>query len=107
MAKFYGEIGYSQTVLIRPGVSEEVITERSYYGDVLRDAINVRLSDEVLPEFSTGNSFSILADPYAYENMDAMRYLRWNGVLWLIKQVEVREHRLIVRIGGVYNGPKA
>ena len=36
-AKFYGEIGYGETVETSPGVYEDIIVERKYYGDVIRN----------------------------------------------------------------------
>lgn len=105
MAKFYGEIGFGAPVEVQPGIYEDVIVERPYYGDVVRDALDVRQSGEVHDSLRTGNSFSILADAYAENHISAMRYLRWSGALWLIRQVEVKRPRLLIRIGGVYNGP--
>lgn len=108
MAKFYGVIGYSEeTIQISPGVWDDVIVERKYYGDLIREVMDARLSDEVLPDISISNSFSIIADAYAYEHFFAMKYIKWAGVYWTIRQVEVRSPRLLLRVGGVYNGPKA
>lgn len=107
MAKFYGSIGFGESVETSPGVWEDVIVEKPYYGDVIRDTLEVETSDKILNDIRTGNSFSIVADPYAQNNFFAMRYIQWAGTLWYIKQVEVRSPRLIIRIGGVYNGPTA
>lgn len=108
MAKFYGEIGFGSTKEVADGVWEDDIVERSYYGDVVRDTLEVREGSEVHSDLRTGNSFSIVADGYATDNFFAMRYIRWAGTLWDIRQVEVRSRaRLQIRIGGVYNGPTA
>ena len=37
MAKFYGKIGYIKTAETRPGIWEEQSTERSYFGDTIRN----------------------------------------------------------------------
>ena len=37
MAKWYGVIGYAETVEIRPGVWKDQITERTYSGDLIRN----------------------------------------------------------------------
>ena len=34
-----------------------------------------------------------------------MRYVHWMGALWEVNSVEVLNPRLILTIGGVYNGP--
>lgn len=107
MAKFYGEIGYGETVEVRPGVYEDRITEYSYSGDVVRNSRQLENGDKVNNDISVGNSISILADAYASEHFFAMRYIRWAGAYWIITDVDVQRPRLTLRLGGVYNGPKA
>lgn len=107
MAKFYGRIGYGESVETVPGVWVDVITERKYFGDVTRNTRSLQESDKINNDLSVGNSISIVADPYAYEHFFAMRYIEWAGALWVISDVEVQRPRLILRLGGVYNGPKA
>lgn len=107
MAKFYGEVGYAETQEISPGVWDDVITERNYYGDVIRNTVSSKDGELVNNDLTISNSFSILADAYAYEHFFAMRYIKWMGAHWSISEVEVKSPRLILRIGGVYNGPTA
>lgn len=107
MAKFYGVIGYSETIETAPGVWTEGVTERNYYGDVIRNTRNLQSSGEVNDNITINNIFSIIADPYAYQNFHAMRYLNWMGTSWKISSVEVQSPRLLLTIGGVYNGDKA
>lgn len=104
MAKFYGEIGYGIPVEARPGVWQDVIVEHKYFGDVLRNSRQLDNGDKVNNDLSVGNSISIVADPYAREHFFAMRYIRWAGTLWVISNVDVQIPRLILRLGGVYNG---
>lgn len=105
MAKFFGVVGYGETVDIRPGVSEEVITEYAYRGDVLRNARRLQDENKVLDDITVTNSISIVADEFAHEHIYAMRYVKWNGLRWRVTDVEVQRPRLILRLGGVYNGP--
>ena len=107
MAKFYGEIGYGHTEETVPGVHRDVITEKKYYGDVVRNSRRLMEGEKVNDDLSVGNSISIVADAYANEHFFAMRYIRWAGVLWTISDVEVQTPRLLLRLGGVYNGPVA
>ena len=107
MAKFYGAIGYAQTLETAPGVWEDVITERKYYGDVLRNTRQLTSGESSNNDISINNSFSILADAYAHEHFFAIRYLRWAGAVWTVTDVEVQRPRLILRIGGLHNGPTA
>lgn len=105
MAKYYGKIGYAKTVEVTPGVWEEKIVEREYYGDVIR--MNRRLqtvSDKVLDDITISNQFSIVSDPYACENIFAMRYIEFMGTKWKISDVEVQYPRLLLSVGGLYHG---
>lgn len=107
MARFAGAIGFSGgTVETVPGVwKEQPIVERNYYGDVIRNARQLDNSQTVNPDLSVNNSISIVADPYANENFFAIRYAVWMGKRWTISNVTVQRPRLILELGGVYNGP--
>jgi hypothetical protein len=107
MAKFYGEVGYGTTVEtpVGSGVWVDQITEKSYFGDVIRNTRQLQQGDKVNDDISVANSISIVADPYANQNIFAMRYIRWMGTLWVITDVDVQSPRLLLRLGGAYNGP--
>lgn len=107
MAKFFGEIGFGETVKTAPGVWEDVITERKYRGDVVRNVRSLEVGEKVNSDISVDNSLSIIADQYANDHIFAIRYVRWAGSLWIVSNVEVQRPRLILRLGGVYNGPRA
>jgi len=105
MARFYGPIGYAESTETVPGVWKDLITEVNYYGDVVRNTRKLEEGEKLNNDISIGNSFSILADAYAYEHIFAMRYIKWSGQLWTVKKVDVQSPRLILLIGGLYNGP--
>lgn len=104
MAKFYGEVGFGITVDTRPGVSEVVIQEFPYYGDVLTNSRSLSQGENLNDDLSLNNSLSIVADPFANQHYFAIRYVRWMGSLWSVTTVEVKAPRLILRVGGVYHG---
>lgn len=104
MAKFYGVIGYAETVETKPGVWKEQITERSYYGELVRNARRLQTSETLNDNVNVANEISIVADPFANENFHAMRYVEFMGAKWKISNVEVQYPRLILTVGGVYNG---
>ena len=106
MARFFGRVGYGQTVESAPGVFRDEITEREYYGDVVRNTRKLLEGENLNYDLTVGNSISIVADAYANQHFFAMRYVEWAGTLWSIQEVEVQSPRLILRLGGVYNGPK-
>lgn len=107
MAKFRGKVGYGASVEGANGVFEDVITEFVYSGDVLRNTRRLREGEKVNDDLSVGNSISIVADAYANEHFFAIRYVEWAGSLWKVTEVEVQRPRLLLRLGGVYNGPVA
>lgn len=104
MAKFYGIIGYVNSVEIRPGAWKEQVTERTYYGDVTRNSRRLQSSDKVNDDVVINNEISIVADPYAINNFHSMRYVEFMGAKWKVSNVEVKYPRLILTLGGLYNG---
>jgi hypothetical protein len=104
MAKFYGAIGYADTVETKPGVWKEGITERNYCGDIVQNSRRLQTSDKVNDDINISNEISIIADPYAYHNFCSMRYAEFMGTKWKITNVTVAYPRLILTLGGVYNG---
>jgi hypothetical protein len=107
MAKFYGEIGYAESSETAPGVWTDVITERNYFGDEIKNTRRLEAGEGLNDNLVINNTISIIADPFAYQYFHAMRYVKWMGALWKITNVAVLRPRLILTIGGVYNGPKA
>lgn len=105
MARFFGRIGYGESAEQAPGVWADVIEERSYYGDVVRNARNLHEGENLNADLSVQNSISIVADAYANEHFFKIRYVEWAGVLWTVSNVQVQSPRLILQLGEVYNGP--
>lgn len=104
MAKFYGKIGYAITKETTPGVWVEEIVERSYYGDVIRNIRRLQGSENLNDDINVSNEISIVADAFANQNFYSMRYVEYMGAKWKISSVEVKYPRLILNMGGVYNG---
>lgn len=106
MGKYYGKIGYFLTEEVKPGVWKEHIVEHEYYGEVLRNTNRRFESDgqQVNPNLVISNNISIIADPFAYENFAYIKYAEFMGTKWIVTNVEIQYHRLILTLGGVYNG---
>lgn len=107
MAKFYGAIGYIINEKTAPDVITEHAIEKFYKGDLDRNTRKLEDSGELNDNINIFNQISILADPYANNHMYAMRYVRWRGAVWKITSVEVKQPKLILTLGGVYNGEVA
>lgn len=104
MAKYYGKIGYAETVETKPGIWEEQITVHNHYGDVIKNSRRLQSVDNVNDNVTINNHLSIVADPYAMNNFHSMRYAEFMGTKWKISNVEVQYPRLILILGGLYNG---
>lgn len=107
--KYAGNVGFSDQTTTAPGVVSEQITERPYRGDVLSFGRRLEQAGGAYPtlndDVTTSNSISIVADPFANENILYMRYAVWQGLRWKIVNVDVRRPRLILTLGGKWDGP--
>lgn len=106
MTRFFGKVGYGNTVDNGKGVHKLEITERLYQGDVIRPSRRYSEDQKVNSDVSVGNAISIVADGYANNHFFAIRYVVWQGGYWEVRNITVEPPRLILALGGVYNGPK-
>lgn len=107
MAKFYGNIGFAITEETAPDVYTEKVIARVYMGDVVRNIKKATSGESINDNIDINNQISILADQFAFAHFFAMRYVEWMGACWNVQSVEVQHPRLIISIGGVYNGETA
>lgn len=104
MAKWYGAIGYAEMVETVPGVYEEQIKTRYYYGELVRNTRRLQTANQLNDNINVANEISIISDPYATQNFHSMRYVEFMGTKWKVSNVEVQYPKLILTLGGVYNG---
>lgn len=104
MAKFYGAVGYGITEETTPGVWTDEIVERFYSGDVIKNYKSSSSGESINDDINISNSISILSDPFAMQHFHTIKYVKWMGAAWKVSSVEVQYPRLILSIGGVYNG---
>lgn len=104
--KYYGTVGYAVTAekQDQPGVWEDTITERFYYGEVIKLYSKWQNSGNLNDNLTIGNAISILADAFAIQNFSLIKYVTLEGVKWKVTNVEVQRPRLILTLGGEYNG---
>ena len=105
MAKFYGRIGYVKTLESSPGIWEETedLTPHYYYGDILTNNRRCERNDKINENLVINNRISVLADPFAFENINAMKWIEFMGQKWKISSVDVAYPRIIISLGDVYN----
>lgn len=103
MAKFYGAVGYVVDET-KDDITVEKPVERFYKGDVLKRSRRLENSEGINDNVTISNQISIIADPYAYNHIFAMRYVKYLGTAWKVTTVEAQTPRLVLSLGGVYNG---
>ena len=105
MTRWFGKVAYSKTVETVPGVYTPQITVHEYYGDVKRNFTKWSGNSESTNDNLTVNvQISIVADPFAIDNFYSMKWIEYMGVKWEITSVEPQLPRLILTLGGIYNG---
>lgn len=103
MPKCSGVIGYALAGETQPGVWTENITEKKYYGEVVKDSRRIVDQSEVNGSINISNNISIVSNKFMLENMAYMRYLTLNNSKWKISSAEIKPPRIVVTLGGVYN----
>lgn len=104
MNRWYGKVGYVETAEVEPGVWEEQETERYYYGELTRNSSKFQTSGGVNDDRDVSAEISIIADPYIDLHFNSIRYVEFMGVKWKVNTVEPKYPRLILSLGGEYNG---
>ena len=103
--KFAGAVGFETLVEVRPSNWQSVIVERKYRGDANRVSRRLQTSsEEVNEDIAVSNEIEILADAFAFENFSNIKYVVWMNTKWKVNTITVEPPRLILEIGGVYNG---
>ncbi len=103
MTRFSGTVGFTNPVK-NAGVTKDVITERPYVGNEETNTRYFSNADSVLGKINFQTTLSIMADPYALENYKKIRYVEWAGAKMIVESVKRDRPRLILTLGGVYNG---
>lgn len=110
MAKFYGIIGYSseeEAEETSPGVWNDKFVERPYTGDVIENKRQWRSGENVNPDLEVSETISIIADGFVLENLYSMKYVKWHGATLAIVSAVIERPRVILSIGGLFNGREA
>ena len=102
--KFHGAVGFVEVSEKRPGVKTLIPVEHSYSGDVLRRSIRFQNGESVNDTITPSQQISILSDPYARSHVGSIKYVKWMGTAWKITEVSVQYPRIILTLGGAYNG---
>lgn len=106
MAKFHGKIGFVNSKR-QNGIYEYDVTEKTYYGDVLQNHRRWDNTDKANDNLDISEKISVFANDFMKKNIGFMKYAEYLGTMWEIKSVDLQYPRVILLLGGVYNGPQA
>lgn len=104
MSKCSGVIGYTLVGETQPGVWAETITEKKYYGDIVRDNRRIVDQGDINGNINISNNISVVSNSFMLDNMAFMRYITFMKSKWKISSVDIKPPRIIITIGGLYNG---
>lgn len=104
MSKWYGKVGFADTVEYEAGCWEEQVVDRPYYGDVISNRWKRQNSGGVNDNINLSNQISIVADPYAMNHCSTIAYVEYMGTKWKVTDVDPQYPRLLLTVGGVWNG---
>jgi hypothetical protein len=102
--KFVGAVGFETLVEVRPSNWQSTIVERKYRGDITRVSRRLQSAEKVNDDINISNEIEILSDAFAFENFSNIKYVVWMNTKWKVETITVEPPRLILEIGGVWNG---
>lgn len=105
--RYHGKIGFTETKEVEECVWKQVITEKTYTGDMLGPGYKTENGEGINENYRLTNRISIIYDPYLSAHLHAIKYLELYGVKWEIKSATFNERRLILTLGGVYNAQQS
>jgi len=109
MTRCSGVIGYTLLSETEPGVWTDEPIEKKYYGDIVRDNRSMRedgrtAQTQVNDSININNNISVVSNSFMLNNMAFMNYISFMGSKWNITSVDIKPPRMILTIGGLYNG---
>lgn len=104
MARFTGLVGYVTQEEKVPGVWSQVETQRMMKGDVISQSSHSQNGDKLNSDITLNQRVSLLGDLYAFNNYYNLKWIKIHGRKWTVSSVEIQRPRIIVAVGGLWNG---
>lgn len=104
MTKFCGTIGIRKTVNKGSGIWVEDVDKRTVYGEVKSNTRRLENGESINDNVNVNNTFEIVGDEDIFERFYDIVYISWRGQNWKVSNIDFQPPRLILTIGGIYNG---
>ena len=101
--KWYGKVGFAVTT-DKDGIWTDDIVEKPYTGDMIKARASFQNSNNVNDNLVLNNQISIIANKFAYDNFECIKYVEILGKMWKVESAEIQYPRLILSVGGLWNG---
>lgn len=102
MAKFSGKIGIQKEVTVN-GRTTKSISEVLVRGDLMNFRNDFE-GDKINNDITYGGTISIIAPTSINRIIHQIRYVVIWGVKWKVTGVKFQHPRIVLSLGGVYNG---
>lgn len=104
MAKYCDIIGFCISEDQGNGIFKDRILEKRYKGEIIRQSANNVQNDNLNGDLILNARINILADPYTIRYIGTIKYAYYMNVCWKVTSFELQYPRILISLGGVYNG---
>lgn len=104
MARFSGLVGYVTEEETVPGVWGPVEKTRMMKGDVIHQVSRYDKGEKVNDDIVLNHRISLIGDSYSFGNYYNLKWVKMGTIKWKVTSIEIKRPRLIVSLGGVWNG---
>lgn len=103
--RYHGYIAFAIQQETKPGVTKNVVEKKEYSGELskLRRA-TTGSSESINDNISISATISIVADAFLNSNLTSILYVEYMGAKWKVSNIDVDPPRLVLTLGGLYNG---
>lgn len=104
MGRIFCKIGFGEKeVETSPGVIEVIEVEKDYYAELFTNNYGWDRNETLNDNISFNNRLSFIADNFALQNFQDIRYIIYLNTKWKVEKVEISRPRITVSFRGVYN----
>lgn len=106
MAKYSDNLGFvTEEMETAPGIwVAGGAVEKHAVGDIISQSKNYSNNEKVNDDLSVSNRISIIAGSDLLQNVGYLRYAMLFGSRWKITSIDYQRPRLILTLGGLWNG---